>query len=205
MLKIGLTGGIGSGKSTVARLFAERGIPVLDADQIARELVEPGQPALDEIVRAFGKDVLIQGHLDRARLRELVFQSQERKKRLETILHPLVYRTLNDRLRRLDADYCILVVPLLLETAPPGFVDRTLVIDCPVETQWARVRQRDGLDDATIDRILLSQISRNQRLAKADDVIDNSGEPADLHAQVARLHERYRRLAHAGQGQTSID
>lgn len=205
MLKIGLTGGIGSGKSTVARIFADLGVPVLDADQIARELVQPGQPALDEIVQAFGPELIQNRHLDRTRLRDLIFHSPERKQRLEAILHPRIYQALSEQVAHISADYCILVIPLLFETAPSGFVDRSLVVDCPIAMQYARVRARDHLDDATITAILQSQISRDQRLARADDVIDNSGDRSTLRAQVIRLDARYRQLATQNRPGQAID
>lgn len=197
MFKVGLTGGIGSGKSTVAELFAELGVPVLDADQIARELVEPDQPALQEIVREFGEGVLEGGHLDRTRLRALVFDDPERKLKLEAILHPRVYQVLHDRMQALEADYCLLAIPLLLETHQQAFVDRVLVVDCPVETQYARVALRDALDEAIITRIIQSQIGREQRQREADDIIDNHGNLSALHEQVVRLHATYLNLSRA--------
>lgn len=195
MLKIGLTGGLGCGKTTVANLFAAKGVPVLDADQIARELVEPGQPALAAIVREFGEEFLEAGQLNRVRLREVVFQCPERKRQLESILHPMVFDAMQRQLATLRSDYCILCIPLLLETKQQAFVDRILVVDCPVELQYERVKNRDGLEMAEIGRIIQSQVSRQERLAAATEVIENSGQMEQLVEQVEKLHRMYRTLA----------
>jgi len=195
MLKIGLTGGLGCGKTTVANLFAAKGVPVLDADQIARELVEPGQPALAAIVREFGEEFLEAGQLNRVRLREVVFQCPERKRQLESILHPMVFDAMQRQLATLRSDYCILCIPLLFETKQQAFVDRILVIDCPVELQYERVKNRDGLEMAEIGRIIQSQVSRQERLAAATEVIENSGQMEQLVEQVEKLHRMYRTLA----------
>lgn len=195
MLKIGLTGGLGCGKTTVASLFAAKGVPVLDADQIARELVEPGQPALAAIVREFGEEFLEAGQLNRVRLREVVFQCPERKRQLESILHPMVFDAMQRQLATLRSDYCILCIPLLFETKQQAFVDRILVIDCPVELQYERVKNRDGLEMAEIGRIIQSQVSRQERLAAATEVIENSGQMEQLVEQVEKLHRMYRILA----------
>lgn len=197
MLRIGLTGGIGSGKTTVAGLFAAKGIPVLDADVVARDLVEPGQPALQAIVERFGPELLRDGSLDRARLRQIVFAAPESRQWLESLLHPLVYDEMQRRIAGLSAPYGLLVIPLLLETGRRDFVDRLLVVDCPVEVQRQRVRQRDGLGEAEIDRILAAQLDREARLAAADDVIRNAGSPAELAEQVDGLHEFYLSLTAA--------
>jgi dephospho-CoA kinase len=203
MLKIGLTGGIGCGKTTVADLFAARGVPVLDADRVARELVEPGKSAFDAIVRRFGTDVLRGGHLDRSRLRAIVFADAEARNWLESLLHPLVYRELERRIGNLSAPYCLLVIPLLLETGHRDFVDRLLVVDCPEDVQRRRVARRDGLGGPEIERIMASQASRAERLAAADEVMDNTASREDLAARVERLHRHYLDLA-GGPG-TAID
>jgi dephospho-CoA kinase len=195
MLKIGLTGGIGCGKTRVANLFAEQGVPVLDSDLIARELVEPGTAALAEIVRVFGDGVLLAGCLNRALLRTLVFQDAERKRQLEAILHPAIYRELRIRIERLQAPYCILAIPLLLETGQRAFVDRVLVVDSAPELQMARVMRRDHLDEASVRQIMVTQASRADRLAAADDVVDNNDGLEALRLQVGRLHRRYVALA----------
>ncbi|HHM05321.1 MAG TPA: dephospho-CoA kinase [Gammaproteobacteria bacterium] len=199
MLKIGLTGGIGSGKSTVARFFSELGVPVLDADEVARDLVRPGQPALAEITAAFGADVLDQdGRLNRARLRQRAFASAAARRRLETILHPRVYAELAARLARLCAPYCIVVVPLLVETAPPGLVDRVLVVDVPETVQRQRLQARDGWPEEELEQVLAAQTSRARRLQAADDVLPNEGGVDALNKAVRRLHQRYTQLAASG-------
>jgi dephospho-CoA kinase len=195
MLKIGLTGGIGCGKTTIAKLFAAKGVPVLDADSISRDLVEPGRPALQEIALHFGPEVLKNGRLDRARLRRLVFAVPGARQWLESLLHPLVYAEMQRRIARLSAPYCLLVVPLLLETGRRDFVDRLLVVDCPTELQRQRVRLRDGSDDTEIDRILSIQVAREDRLAAADDVIENAADQEKLSEQVDRLHQFYLSLS----------
>lgn len=196
MLKIGLTGGIGSGKTTVAKLFEALGVPVIDADQIARTLVEPGKPALDAIEKAFGPDIIDpRGHLDRAALRDRVFTHRDEKKRLESILHPLVYAEIQNRLNLLNAPYAILSIPLLLETNMQNLVDRILVIDCPIEMQIKRVERRDRLSERAVRTIIDSQASRQQRLSVADDIIDNSGETGELAVQIKKLHNLYLSLS----------
>lgn len=195
MLRVGLTGGIGCGKSAVAGIFAELGIPVVDADVVARSLVEPGQPALDEIVRTFGEEALEDGRLNRTWLREKIFHSSGDKQRLESILHPKVYADMENRMAGLGSPYCILVIPLLLETGRRDFVHRLLVVDCPEELQIARVKARDSLDECTIHRIVASQVSRAERLAAADDLLENDGELETLKTRVRSLHQRYLALA----------
>ncbi len=195
MLKIGLTGGVGCGKSTVAELFAAKGVPVFDADQIARELVEPGQPALAAIAAQFGDAVLVDGRLDRAALRKRIYADVESKRTLEAILHPLVYQALADRAGRVQAPYCLFAIPLLIETGRRAFVDRILLVDCLDGQQYARVRGRDGLDDAAIGRIIQAQASREEKLAVADDIIDNTGPIERLREQMERLHQTYLALA----------
>ena len=195
MLKIGLTGGFGSGKSTVAALFCAKAVPVFDADAIAHELVEPGQPALAEIVAEFGDSVLSAGRLDRALLRDRIYADTAARRMLEAILHPKVYQALGEKAGLLREPYCIFAIPLLVETGRQDFVDRVLLVDCPVEAQYERARSRDGLDDRTITRIIEAQASRAERLAVAHDVIDNSGSVNALHGQVEKLHQAYLALA----------
>jgi dephospho-CoA kinase len=192
MLKIGLTGGIGCGKSTVAGLFAAYGIPVVDADAIARALVEPGRPALQELQKSFGPNIVDnQGVLNRAALRELVFADPGKKKQLEAILHPRIYEEIQRLLATLNCAYAILCIPLLLETGMQQFVDRIAVVDCPESAQIERVKKRDGFPENTIRAIMQMQVSRQQRLAAADDIIDNSGIATELAQQIEKLHNLY--------------
>ena len=196
MLVIALTGGIGSGKSSVADLFAELGVPIIDADLVARDLVEPGQPALSEIVSRFGPEVLDgAGRLRRDVLRELVFSDPAGRRTLESIMHPRIRQIMQRRLAALSAPYAILVIPLLLETGQQVLGDRTLVVDLPESLQIERVRKRDRLDEARIKSILAAQCDRATRLQAADDLIDNGGDPARLREQVEKLHQRYLALA----------
>lgn len=196
MLRIGLTGGIASGKSLVAGCFAGFGVPVIDTDEIARDVVEPGRPALHEIRRAFGDDVVgADGALDRRAMRQLVFADESRRADLEAILHPRIRRETRARADRAGGPYQVLVVPLLVETGFEDLTDRVLVVDCPVELQKTRLLSRDAEDPAQVERILAAQISRAERLAAADDVIDNSGTVAATRAQVDALHKKYLKIA----------
>lgn len=198
-LRIGLTGGIGAGKSTVGEVFASLGVPVFDADGVARELVAPGEPALAEVVAAFGASVLTRdGRLDRAGLRARIFADDAARARLEAILHPRVRARLDDLARAADAEYCVLVIPLLVETGQRDLVDRVLVVDVPPEVQVRRVLARDGGDAEAARAVLRAQASRAERLAAADDVIHNTGDRADLQREVEALDRRYRALANAG-------
>ncbi len=197
MLSVGLTGGIGSGKSTVAALFAQRGIPVIDTDVIARSLVEPGQPALAEIVAHFGPAILTpQGRLDRAALRERVFAAPSQRRMLEGILHPRIRTAVRAARARLDAPYCLVVIPLLVESGQRDLVDRVLVVDADEAEQVRRTRARDGLDEATVRAIMAAQVPRAVRLQGADEVIANDGDRSVLAQRVAELHEGYLQLAH---------
>ncbi len=195
-LRIGLTGGIGSGKSEVARLFAELGAPVIDTDVIARELVEPGQPALQEITNTFGSDILdADGRLDRAQLRARVFEDPEKRRRLEAILHPRIRARALELADAADVPYCLLVIPLLVETGNDYPLDRVLVVDAPEATRIARVEARDALPPEQIQSILASQASREQRLAIADDVIVNDAGLDQLREAVKQLDQQYRQAA----------
>ncbi len=196
-LKIGLTGGIGSGKSTVTDLFQSLSVPVIDADIIAHQLVEPGQEALRIISQTFDDILQPDGSLNRAKLRSVVFADPDKKKQLEAILHPLVFQRMDEQAGQLDAPYCILSIPLLLETRSNHRVDRILVIDCPIELQHQRVKQRDNLDNEQIEQIIASQISREQRLKQADDIIDNSKSVTELAEQVKNLHNLYLSLVNS--------
>ena len=196
VLRIGLTGGIASGKSTVAKLFAERGVPVIDADEISRAVVAPGQPALETIAREFGSAVLdADGGLDRRRMREVIFSDPARRERLESILHPIILGELQRLSARLGGPYQILVIPLLVEGGLEGEVDRVLVVDASPKRQVERLLQRDAENQQQADAIVAAQAQRQTRLAKADDVITNDGSLSELESRVERLHERYLRLA----------
>jgi len=196
ILKVGLTGGVGCGKSTVASLFAERGVPVLDADQMAHAMVEPGQPGYAAIIAAFGDKLLDNGRINRNRLRNRVFANAGDRRILESILHPLVYQALHDQAECLKSPYCLFAIPLLIETGQQDFVDRILVVDCLPGQQYERVRQRDGLDDISIGLIMQAQASREVKLAAANDVIENTGRIEQLQAQVNKLHQAYLAMAH---------
>ena len=195
-LRVGLTGGIGSGKSTVEGMFARRGVPVVDADRIAREVVEPGQPGLGEVVELLGAGVLCaDGTLDRARVRKLVFEDVDLRHRLEDIMHPRVRELMEARVRRLAAPYCILAIPLLLEAEQRELVDLVLVVDVPRELQIRRTWERDSTTPDAVARIVDAQSTRDQRLAAADQIIHNEGDLNSLEQQVERLHKLYTGLA----------
>ncbi len=191
---IGLTGGIGSGKSTVARAFEALGAAWVDADDVAREIVLPEEPALLAIKNRFGDQVMHQdGTLNRAALREIIFNDPKQRQWLESITHPKIRERLLQHLKRLKvqgAPYALLVSPLLFESGQNTLVNRAVVV--PQALQLSRTQQRDGVSESQVRAILAAQLSREQRLAKADDVIDNSGDHASMKEQVARLDERYR-------------
>lgn len=191
-LRVGLTGGIASGKSTVADLFAELGVAVIDTDIIAREVVVPGQPALEEIRHAFGESVIEDdGTLDRNAMRRLVFRDPEARRRLEAILHPRIQQETKRQSDEVRGAYQIIAIPLLVESSLKSFVDRILVVDCDEKTQIRRLLARDAESEDQARRILAAQSSREERLAIADDVVRNDGSLADTERQVAALHERY--------------
>ncbi|PKM13339.1 MAG: dephospho-CoA kinase [Gammaproteobacteria bacterium HGW-Gammaproteobacteria-3] len=195
-MRIGLTGGIGAGKTTVAQLFADLNVPVIDADVIARRLVEPGQPALAQIRMLFGPVVINpDGSLNRGELRGQVFADSQLKQKLEAILHPRVLANIQSEADALTAPYCLICIPLLFETGMDRIVDRVLVIDCPVATQITRVKQRDGLDEASIRAIIAAQAPRASRNAMADDLIDNGEANSRLAEQVKKLHNLYLSLS----------
>ncbi len=194
-LRVGLTGGIGCGKSTVAGLFAELQVPVIDADEVARALVRPGMPAFDQVARIFGQAIIVDGDIDRRALRWRIFADAEKRRALENLLHPLVYREMDQREKAMEAPYCILTIPLLLETAPADFVDRVLVVDCSIENQVRRTQARDQISEQEVRRIIDTQIPRSDRLEGADDVIDNNDDAKFLRPRVASLHALYLKLA----------
>lgn len=193
MLVIGLTGGIGSGKTTVANLFAQHHVPIIDADIIAREVTQINSPALAEIIRHFKDNNLLQtdGSLDRSKLRKIIFDQPEQRRWLEHLLHPIILAEIEKRLQTLSAPYCIIVIPLLFEVEPYPFINRILVVDAPSTLQIDRVIQRDNLSPQHVEAILQSQVTREHRLMHADDIITNSGSMQDLESQVAQLHAFY--------------
>lgn len=200
MLRIGLTGGIGSGKSEVSRHFAALGTPVIDTDLLAREVVDPGQPLLQEILDTFGRDLRLKnGSLDRSALRARVFQEPELRKRLEAMTHPRIAQALEDRVAALPAQtlYVVLVIPLLFEAGWQKQVDRVLVVDCPEAVQVERVARRDGIPVELAWTMVRSQASREQRRQGADDVIDNGGgeDAGSLETRVGDLDRCYRKWA----------
>jgi len=206
MLKIAVTGGIGSGKSTVVDRFEQLGASIVDTDLLARELTEPGQFTLKTIADTFGPGVIdANGALDRAALRRIVFQDRQRRQRLEAILHPLIRQTMLERVEAADGCYAMLVIPLLFETGQTDVADRVLVVDVPTEVQVARVMDRSGLSREEVERIIASQVSRERRLAGADDIIDNSGCVEQIDPQVRKLHQRYLHLARACRAAASND
>ena len=192
-ITIALTGGIGSGKTTIANLFKRLGIPIIDTDLIAREIVEPGQPAYSEIIQQFGNAIVAEdGKLDRKKLSEIIFKNSTQKKTLESLLHPLIFREIDRIVQTLDCLYCIVVIPLLVETGKADEFDRVLVVDVTPETQLARTTSRDNISVEKAKAIMSNQISREQRLQIADDVIDNDNvDQTELSGQVSDLHESY--------------
>jgi dephospho-CoA kinase len=195
-LRIGLTGGIGSGKSTAAAQFAQLGIPVIDTDEIARQLVEPGAAGFAAVLAAFGREILTaDGRIDRAALRRLVFVDEQRRLQLESLLHPLIRQEVRRRVEDTSAPYCIIAIPLLVETGQRDLVDRVLVIDAPEELQRQRAAARPGWSAEDVDRVMRSQAGREARRQVADDLILNDGDITALQEAVVRLHARYLELA----------
>ena len=192
MLKIGVTGGIGCGKSAVTDYLSGKGIVIADADQAAKVIVEPGQLALQTIVNHFGSQIILDdGTLNRRALRDIIFNDPEQRRWLEQLTHPLIIERLRQELAAAQSPYVILVAPLLLEANLKGVVDRVLVIDIDPEQQIARTMARDGVSRTQVENILQAQASRAQRLSIADDIIDNSGSLDALHQQLDALHQRY--------------
>jgi dephospho-CoA kinase len=195
-LRIGLTGGVASGKSAVASAFARLGVPIVDTDRLAREVVDAGQPALAAVVGEFGPGILgPDGRLDRRRLRALVFADAGRRRRLEAILHPAIRAAMAAEVAAITAPYVVVAIPLLVESGQQSAFDRVLVVDCPPEIQLARLIERDRESPDGARAILAAQAGRDARLAAADDVLENTGSLADLDAAVRGLHARYLALA----------
>jgi dephospho-CoA kinase len=196
--RVALTGGIASGKTTAARLFAELGVPVIDTDVIARQVVEPGRPALAAVVDTFGPDILdADGRLDRRRMRERIFADPSARQRLEAILHPAIRAEMERQSRAAGGPYQVLVIPLLTEGRRRDHVDRVLLVDVPEELQVERLMMRDGVTHEQARASLNAQARRAERLAMADDVVSNTGRAADLSERIAALHQKYLQLAEA--------
>jgi len=189
-LRVGVTGGIGSGKTALTDWLSEQGIVIVDADRVAREVVQPGTPALKAIIDAFGEQYLTQdGNLDRAAMRQLVFGDEEKRLLLESITHPQIREALWDQLQRADSAYVVLSSPLLLESGQSEMVDVSVVVDVPEEMQIQRTMARDANDKALVEKIMAAQMRRQKRLQLADIVVDNSGDLSALHDRAALLHE----------------
>jgi dephospho-CoA kinase len=192
---VGLTGGIASGKTTVSNAFADLGVPIIDADVIARQLVAPGLAAYQQIKVAFAAEVIAaDGQINRAWLREKIFSDADAKRALEAILHPKIRAQMEQEITQLDAAYCIVSIPLLVESQMQNLLDRVLVIDVAETEQIARLTQRDNISTEQAQKILAHQCSRAERLAIADDVIDNSGSMTELLSKVSQLDDFYRKL-----------
>jgi dephospho-CoA kinase len=197
MLRVGLTGGIGCGKSTVSRLFSAFGVPIIDADDISHSLVKFNQPALQKIKNAFGTEILLEnGELNRAVLKAKIFANPTEKKRLEAILHPLIFQEISKQLAVFSTTYCIISIPLLFETHAESLVNRILVVDCDKKTQIERVQQRDNLPIEQIQAIIDSQVSAKFRKMNAHDTLDNTKNNAALAENVKKLHNFYLSLSH---------
>jgi dephospho-CoA kinase len=194
--RVGLTGGIASGKSTAAEFFGALGVPILDSDQIAREVVEPGQPPLERLVERFGRSILTaDGHLDRPALRNIVFSDHRARADLEALTHPAIGAAMEARSAAAGGPYQILIIPLLVEKNLRSHVDRVLLVDCDEQLQLRRLRARDGSSPEQAQAILNAQARRATRLKAADDVISNDADVSSVERQVAKLHPRYLQLA----------
>jgi dephospho-CoA kinase len=193
---VGLTGGIGSGKTTVANLFADLGITLVDADIVARQVVEPNSSGLQQIIQHFGADIcMADGSLYRSKLRDIIFNQPEQRDWLNNLLHPMIRNAMLQQVKNAVSDYVILVVPLLFENGLDKLVNTTLVVDISPELQISRTSKRDNVASTQVEQIIQSQISRQQRLSKADDIVDNQGELNVLRDKVALLHHKYLKLA----------
>lgn len=193
---VGLTGGIGSGKTTVANLFAAEGITLVDADIVAREVVAKDSKGLKAIVEHFGTEMLTpEGELDRAKLRERIFNQSAEREWLNQLLHPMIRQEMLEQVKNATSPYVIMVVPLLFENGLDRLVNRTLVVDISPELQISRTVIRDQVDVTQVNNIINSQCSRSEKLARADDIIDNQGEISALKREVLALHQRYLQLS----------
>lgn len=193
---VALSGGIASGKTTVANLFAQLGVPVVDADIIARQLVEPGSLALQYLISHFGSQILLpSGELNRAKLREIIFRSDKERQWLNQYLHPLIQQETQRQIRQLNAPYVLWVVPLLIENNLQSLANRIVIIDTPEEIQQNRLQLRDNIDKNLAKNMILSQTTNEKRLSYADDIINNNNQIADLKVQVENLHNMYLKLS----------
>jgi dephospho-CoA kinase len=196
MLKIGLTGGIGSGKTTASNIFSGLGVAIIDADVIAHQVLAINQPAFAETIQLFGKEILdSSGHIDRGILRKLIFENLEKRSALEQIIHPRVRATIEEETASLQADYCLIVIPLLIESNMHDLVDRILVITANPDMRINRIQQRDktSLDD--VQKIIAAQINEKERLSCADDILTNNNDVLSLERDIRMLHEKYQELA----------
>ncbi|MCW3172547.1 dephospho-CoA kinase [Shewanella subflava] len=193
---VGLTGGIGSGKTTVANLFADLGITLVDADIVAKDVVAKGTEGLTRIIEHFGADVCqANGALNRTALREIIFNQPQQRDWLNNLLHPMIRQTMLKQVQQADSAYVIMVVPLLFENGLDKLVNSTLVVDVDSKLQISRTSARDKVATTQVEQIILSQMPREQRLSKADDIIDNQGDLNSLRSKVALLHHKYLELA----------
>lgn len=199
MLKVGLTGGIASGKSTVTGYFHELGVPIIDADEIAREIVKPGSEGLSRLVTAFGPGILrSDGYLDRRQLRQKIFSNAEERERVNRLLHPLVRQQIQKALNKIsEAPYVLIAAPLLFESGLDKDMDRLVVVDCDETTQIHRLLHRDNIDLEEARLAMKAQMDRQKRRERADDVIDNNGSLKSLKTQVEKLHRRFLARGHA--------
>ena len=194
--RIALTGGIGTGKTTVSSIFHQFGVPIIDSDLIARDIVKPGGNTLTKILDVFGTDIVsIDGNLDRKKLRTIIFNNKQEKTKLEEILHPAIYNEISNRIRQVDFPYCIIVIPLLIETNATKRYDRILLVDVPEEIQIERAAKRDNATVDSIQLIITSQSTRTEKLKYADDFIDNNVEMDSLKNSVHELHQQYMDLS----------
>jgi len=199
MLSVGLTGGIGSGKSTVAEFFEQKNIPIIDADLISKNLVNPGEPALNEIIDTFGSSIINQkGELDRAKLRSLIFRDATLRNKLNAILHPRVHQEIRKQSEQLIAPYCIVMIPLLVENALFDLVDRVLVVDTLEKMQLKRTAERDNVPEQDVQAILNIQATRETRIERADDIIENLSSLEVLQQQVSVLHRKFLNISEGG-------